>query len=291
MASPELSFLARLIRAHLRSNLRGQTRLTNLLADKISSLSAIPITFADRAPVYMDLRTPATQEWLKGSPWESSPQEIEEQNVMRRFVHRGDTVFDIGAHLGLHTALLSRLVGERGQIYAFEPNRQLRRLLTRTTEALKNAEVLPYALSAATGDAELFVPLAHDSTGSLREWQKDWAGEMFAMVCEQRRLDELSLPQPQFVKCDVEGAELEVFRGAEKMLDRSDAPVLLFEANEWAAQAFGATAAAAGDFLMSLPKAHYRLYFLQPDGRLTKEKEHDQSYWSMVALPEDRVRQ
>jgi FkbM family methyltransferase len=54
-------------------------------------------------------------------------------------------------------------------------------------------------------------------------------------MCEERRLDDLTtancIPRPDFIKCDVEGAELKVFQGASKTLDCVDAPIILFEAN------------------------------------------------------------
>ena len=37
------------------------------------------------------------------------------------FLQPGDTVFDVGANVGLYTLLFSRLVGPQGQVYAFEP--------------------------------------------------------------------------------------------------------------------------------------------------------------------------
>ncbi len=60
------------------------------------------------------------------------------------------------------------------------------------------------------------------------------------------------LPVPHFIKCDVEGAELSVFKGAIKTLDRTDAPVLLFELNTKAAAAFGSTTSEYFDLLRSL---------------------------------------
>ena len=40
---------------------------------------------------------------------------------MVRHVAPGSVAYDIGANIGIHTLLLSRLVGQSGQVYAFEP--------------------------------------------------------------------------------------------------------------------------------------------------------------------------
>ena len=76
-ADPTL--LAKLLRAYLRTNLRGRTRLTFLLANKLASLQAVPVIVGDRSPVYVDLRFGMSHEWLKGSPWATSPVELDEQ--------------------------------------------------------------------------------------------------------------------------------------------------------------------------------------------------------------------
>ncbi len=86
-----------------------------------------------------------------------------------------------------------------------------------------NVTVHELALSNVNGEVELFV-LSDDSMASLGESK---GGR--PVRCRAARLDSLDLPHPAFIKRDVEGAELLVFRGAEKILNREDAPVLLFE--------------------------------------------------------------
>lgn len=290
----KLPLFAKLIRAHLRTNLRGQTRLTKLLTNRLEYLKSVPIAFNDRAPIYMDLRSEAAQVWLRDSPFKSSPQEPGEQSLMRRFVKEGDNVFDIGANLGLHTALLSRLAGASGHVYSFEPNTQLRENLNRTIAVMKNTTLFPYALSDVNEDSILFVPVAHDSMASLEDWTKGTAGEISRVPCEQRRLDDLVregvLPLPSFVKCDVEGAELKVFRGGESALDREDAPVILFEINESAARGFKETAYAARDFLAGLRQARFQFFYVQDDGTLRRSATSGElGYWNVLAVPQFRV--
>src|SRR5438477_3528834 len=106
----ELSLLARIRRVYNRSRLRGQTRVTRLLARHLESLQAVPIRIADWPPIYMDLRSSNAHFWLAGTPFKSSPREVDEQTVMRRFVRSGEVAFDVGANVGLHTLLLAELV-------------------------------------------------------------------------------------------------------------------------------------------------------------------------------------
>jgi hypothetical protein len=73
---------------------------------------------------------------------------------------------------------------------------------------------------------------------------------------------------PDFIKCDVEGAELLLFEGAKTTLDRPEAPSVIYEANLAAAHAFGCSVSASTDFLRRLTAAAYCFYWVQPEGTL-----------------------
>ena len=129
------------------------------MARHFRSLQAAPIVFRDREPVFVDLRLEGTHEWLAGSPWSTSPIETGEQRLLSRVTRSGDIVFDIGANIGLHTGLLSRLVGPTGRVYAFEPNPLLASCLERTVAGLSNARLYGVALSHTEADAVLYIPV------------------------------------------------------------------------------------------------------------------------------------
>ncbi|MCA1621776.1 MAG: FkbM family methyltransferase [Acidobacteria bacterium] len=284
-----LPLAAALLRAYLRTRLRGRTRLTAFLAQRLKSLRAVPIEIDGLPPVYMNLRLGDTRLWLKGSPWESSPREIGEQGAMRRVVRRGDVVFDIGANVGLHTVLLSSLAGPEGRAFAFEPNRELHPALVRTVAGLGNTVLLHYALSDRTETSALFVPLDH-SMASLSDWTKGkFEVEAHEVTCELRRMDDLvapgELPAPDFIKCDVEGAELTVFQGGRDTLDREDAPFILFEANVHAARGFGLDISAARDFLEDLPRARYQFLEVGQAGELSPLEALNPVHSNLLAVP------
>ena len=290
--APKLSLAARMLRAYLRTGLRGETRLSFSLARKMKSLQQVPIEIGGLPPVYMDLRLGDAREWLKGSPWENSPREVDEQAVMRRVVKKGDVVYDIGANIGLHTVLLSRLVGAEGRVFAFEPNSELLTNLGRTVEALDNVTLYPYGLSNQSTQRELFIPLDH-TMASLADWTKGRVeDDARKTVCELRRMDDLvesqTLLRPHFIKCDVEGAELMVFEGGANTLNRTDAPIILFEANVHTAQGFGLKVSEASDFLAKLPLPVYRFLEIQEGGVLKPFHHTGQIHSNILAVPLSR---
>src|SRR5262245_25144112 len=215
------------------------------------------------------MRLPGSLRWLEGSPWNESPGEQDEQHVMRQVVREGDLVLDIGANIGLHLALLSRLVGPRGSVMAFEPNPQLVPNLRRTATGAGNVVVHNIALSDENGDASLFVPVDH-SMASLADRTKR-LGTTTEESCRMQRLDDFEpgVFHPDFIKCDVEGAELQVFRGASRILDREDAPILLYEAGVSTVTSFGLGRWEATDFLTTLDAPNFSLFAISEGGALT----------------------
>jgi FkbM family methyltransferase len=139
---------------------------------------------------------------------------------------RGKTVFDVGAYQGIYTMFFARAVGPRGRVVAFEPNPVNYEAITDNIElnGFTAVTVKAMALSDRTGTADLLFPIREPARGSLRaDYQSSLAGRF-----ESRKvkvlLDTLDnqlaeLPAPDFVKIDVEGAELEVLDGMPTLLE------------------------------------------------------------------------
>lgn len=150
--------------------------------------------------------------------------EREAQAVFRARIGKGAVVFDIGANVGFFTLLASKIAGPGGAVYSFEPLPRNVDYLRRHVAAnhAANVLVLPVAVSARSGTARLGLA-SNPSMGRLAD-----AGEV-EVRCES--LDELvgsgGLPLPDFVKIDVEGAELDVLHGGAALLQRHRPAMLL----------------------------------------------------------------
>lgn len=149
-------------------------------------------------------------------------------------VRPGDVAIDIGASFGYVTAQLTRLVGDRGRVHAFEPNPERRRSLERVRGGRANVVLHSVALSDREGSATLQIPVfegvAYEEQASLvlegGRHDLDHAG----FEVRTARLDDLvgeSVEPPSFIKCDVEGHEDAVFRGAEQTLRRHRPTVIV----------------------------------------------------------------
>ena len=153
---------------------------------------------------------------------------------MRDFLRPGDVAVDAGAYKGGYTYWMRQHVGASGQVFAFEPQPELADFLARVVHAFSwtNVHVEQVGLSASRGERTLHAPGAGPSQGaSLYETHADSSTRRYQVPIES--LDDFLeghqlSRQVALIKCDVEGHELDVFRGAEKTL-ANDRPYLLFE--------------------------------------------------------------
>jgi FkbM family methyltransferase len=140
--------------------------------------------------------------------------EAEQSALFTLRVRPGQQVIDIGAAAGYYTLLAAKCVGARGSIIACEPDaanlRFLRAHIARNQ--LTNVRVLPLALADQNGSARF---------GRTRGSGRGRLSSEGASEVAVRRLDdlagELSL-RPQHLKIDVEGAELDVLLGGERLV-------------------------------------------------------------------------
>lgn len=143
--------------------------------------------------------------------------EPEKQTVFQSLVTEGNVVFDIGAHVGFYTLLASALVGPTGKVFAFEP-------LPRNIIYIKKHLYLNKVTNAAV--VEIAVS-DKDGTSSFRERADSSMGhfsEDGELQVKTVRLDKLieteKMPVPDYIKIDVEGAEIKVLAGAKNTLKK-----------------------------------------------------------------------
>lgn len=156
-------------------------------------------------------------------------QRAELREALRR-IRPGDAVADIGANKGAYLYWLRRAAGDAGKVFAFEPQPALHAYLRAAASAMRwtNVEVLPFALSDHPGQAEIHVPGAAGATSPGASLEPREGAH--AIACALETLDRVvpAATRLSFIKCDVEGHELAVFRGASRILEQH-APAVLLE--------------------------------------------------------------
>jgi FkbM family methyltransferase len=149
---------------------------------------------------------------------------------IRQHLRPGDIACDIGANKGSFVYWLSRWVRD-GRVIVFEPQPELARNLANICRimGLANVTVEARAVHSHSGEMNLYVPKQHQPGASLRP-ETATTGDVSVLAVPVIALDEYfgATNRIALLKIDVEGAELAVFKGAERIL-RSHAPLLVFE--------------------------------------------------------------
>ncbi len=157
--------------------------------------------------------------------------ELPIQECLVRELKPGDVFYDIGANAGFFTLLGSKCVGPRGRVFSFEPLpeniRSVRAQLQLNDAA--NCEVVDAAVADRAGTVE-FYEGEDTSTAHLKRADRGDAGAA-AIAVRAIRLDEFvaTSPVPDFIKMDIEGAELAALRGADGLLHSENPPKILIE--------------------------------------------------------------
>jgi FkbM family methyltransferase len=135
---------------------------------------------------------------------------------------KGQTVFDIGAHKAGYLYAMLRLTGDQGQIFAFEPQRSLYDYISKLKRlfAWANVTVEHLALSDSSSTATLYIPhnnvakgsspgatiVEHKERNDFTQTEKVQT-ETLDSYCKRKNI------KPDFLKIDVEGNELPIFKG------------------------------------------------------------------------------
>jgi FkbM family methyltransferase len=179
--------------------------------------------------------------------------------AMKAGVKPGDTFIDVGANLGEYALWAAKLTGYSGKVLAFEPLTEMFDLLN-TNVALnedfkKNIVTIKCGLSDSVEEVPIYTSGNAGIDGLHEGLPTIFKTDSRNIFVENIKLDTLdnqveksALSKVDWIKIDVEGAELKVLRGAKKTIKRFH-PALLLECNKDTSLAGGYTQESIFQFL------------------------------------------
>jgi FkbM family methyltransferase len=175
--------------------------------------------------------------WLRlnprtGNEYFYGEAEPDVQKVLQEFLRPGMTLYDIGANIGFFSLLAARLAGESGKVISFEADPEIAarlrehvarnefpNIFVQEMAVWSESRPVPFARADAATSPDL--GLGHVDLSAAHSGIVEVPGVS---------LDDFvrGAPAPDFIKCDAEGAEVEIFRGARKLLAEKR-PIILCE--------------------------------------------------------------
>jgi FkbM family methyltransferase len=190
---------------------------------------------------------------------------------LREFVPAGSLVIDVGANVGFFSLRFAKWVGDRGKVIAIEPEDRnyagLVEAIARQGVAGR-VDTLKAVAAATRGETFLEINPAHPADHRI---SRDGTGLPVSAVT----LDQLSQDHPALrlalVKIDVQGAEMMVLKGADRIL-QDPKPALFVELSEEGLGRFGSSVA---EILKHMTGSGYEAFWLMSAGPHARASEID----------------
>jgi len=156
--------------------------------------------------------------------------EIYIRNIYQKYykVKKGDIVVDAGANIGVFTVKAAKAVGDEGMVIAIEPEQDNLKFLERNVLAngLRNVVIISRGVWSSKDTLKLFIRgqtghhslVLHDGAHRFAEVEVDTLDNI---------LEELGIHKVDFIKMDIEGAEIEACKGMAKTLSDNDVKIAI----------------------------------------------------------------
>ena len=147
--------------------------------------------------------------------------------LINNFVKKDQVVLDIGANVGFYSIIFSSIVGDKGKVHCFEPDKINFKYLTKNTSEQKNIVLNNKAVSDKNGTLELY------RSDTLNIDHRTYKPKSYKEVIsiETVSIDEYVNDQfsVDFIKMDIQGAEHNALKGMQKTLGKNKDVVILSE--------------------------------------------------------------
>lgn len=181
---------------------------------------------------------------------------------LNSIIKKGQITIDVGANVGMYSVMLSRLVGKNGLVLSFEPMSETFHFLNRTINGklrkLPNVKIFQKALGNKVGKVSLAYTLGNDDRISDPLTRiKDINGNVDITTLDSF-VSDLALSDIDFIKVDIEGYEMEFFKGSKEVLTKYH-PLILTEIDQKWLMRYNSSVNDIYDFLESLGYKAFRL--------------------------------
>lgn len=197
--------------------------------------------------------------------------EPNQTKIVKKYVHEGDVVIDVGAHVGYYTLLMAQLVGKNGKVYSFEPDPVNFELLKKSVEinGFENVVLIQKAVSDTTEKIKLF--LGDNDSAINRIYDAKLGDAKKSIDVESITIDEYFKENDKlfnFIKIDSEGSEAKIINGMEKFLTKNRKLIMMTEFFPFLIKKSGDE---PKQYLKSLENSGFELYNILDDNKETNK--------------------
>ena len=189
-------------------------------------------------------------------------------DIFESLLEPGMCVLDIGANIGLYSAVAAKRVGPTGRVIAVEPSAENCAFIKRTAEknSFNNIRLVQKAVGARSESAFLY--LCPTNKADHRIYDKSDARERVPVeiVPVDLMLEELGIAHVDVMKIDTQGAEPFVFDGMKQLLQRNRRLKVMIEFWPWGIRQAGRDPV---EFLQTIKDYGFSVSEIHDDRRMT----------------------
>ena len=140
-----------------------------------------------------------------------------ETSIFKKNLKEGDVVIDLGANIGYYTLMAAEIVGDKGKVYAFEPDPTNFKVLTKNVKSnkYKNVVLINKAVSDTSKKGKLYLSKTNIGSHQIYDSKEERATLDIELVSLDNYFKDKKI---DFMKMDVEGSEGKVFLGAKDLI-------------------------------------------------------------------------
>ena len=195
-------------------------------------------------------------------------------SLFKKIIKPGMRVMDLGANIGFYTILFSKLVGETGKVFAFEPDSKNYKHLEESVKKLYNTVIEKKAVSDKTGKINFYISkdlnVDHQSydIGEDREYEEVDAISLDDYFFDNAKID--------FIKIDIQGYEPIALKGMSKIMRQPGRIIVFGELWPYGLQKAGSS---AEEYLQFLKSHGLKIKFFE-EGIDYNEKAKDKNFYT-----------
>jgi FkbM family methyltransferase len=201
-------------------------------------------------------------------------QDAFEIKLLEQHLRPGDVVLDIGANIGYYALILSRLVGKKGRVHCFEPDKTNFRYLEKATLSHGNIFINNVAAGPKTETIKIYTSKqlnVDHRTYKPEEYDKEIEIEAESMDDYISKKDPAEGGRVDLIKMDIQGFEMQAIQGMQKILKKNTDIKIISEFWPYGLKKAGSSVSAYFKFLSN---HGFHCYLLKKDHleKLSPEK-------------------
>ena len=156
--------------------------------------------------------------------------DIEVYQCASKHIKEGTVVLDVGSNFGQMSILFSKLVGENGEVHAFEADDFIFDILKKNISANnKIGKIIPHYGAVFNVDNEVLMFPEQDFNRfeTYGSYGIDYSSNKTGRQVSSLTIDSLNIQEPiSFMKIDIQGGDLQAMQGAIKTIEKNKMPIL-----------------------------------------------------------------